>query len=113
MTYDGLLGITASWAAILTAVVATVAYGRFLWAQNSQRWIVERHLRSEKQAALDSGQRTVLHLMARLSLTEAEVLSAAFRSNKISPVVGVNDEGRADTLLFEYSGEDLPAPKKF
>ena len=54
-----------------------------------------------------------MHLMARLSLTEAEVLSAAFRSNKISPVVGVNDEGRADTLLFEYSGEDLPAPKKF
>lgn len=54
-----------------------------------------------------------MHLMARLSLTEAEVLSAAFRSKKISPVVGVDDKGRADKLLFEYSGEDLPVPKKF
>ncbi len=106
MTYGQLLVITANWAAILTAVVATTAYGRYLCIQVSQRHVVEKHLRSEKATGKNSGKRTVLHLMANLSLTETEVLSAAFRSKKVSPAVSVDEVGRADALLFEYTGPD-------
>ena len=113
MDYGQILGMTANWAAILTAVVATTAYGRYLCNQIAQRGALERHLRSEKASAEDSGKRTVLHLMATLSLTESEVLNAAFRSKKVDPAVGVDEKGRADTLMFEYSGSDLPLPSKF
>jgi len=113
MKYDDLLGVTANWAAILTAVIATVAYGRFLYAQASQRRALEKYLRSEKERAVDSGRRTVKHLMANLSLTESEVLGAAFRSSKVDPAVSVNEKGHADNLLFEYTGKDLPIPKTF
>jgi hypothetical protein len=47
------------------------------------------------------------NLMAQLSLTEPEVLSAAFRSKKISPAVSADNKGRADILMFEYTGPDL------
>jgi hypothetical protein len=113
MTYSEILSVTSNWAAILTAVVATTAYGRYLWVQLSQRRTLEGHLRKEKISGVGSGKRTVMHLMANLALTESEVLSAAFRSKKISPVVGVDDKGRADTLLFEYTGEDLVTRTKF
>ncbi|KZM50183.1 hypothetical protein [Labrenzia sp. OB1] len=112
MAYNEGLGIVANWAAILTAVVATTAYGRFLYQQIRQRRALENHLRSEMGAGRDSGKRTVLHLMAALSLTEAEVLSAAFRSRKISPAIITDTKGRADGLLFVYDGPDAPIPKK-
>lgn len=44
----------------------------------------------------------MLHLMARLSMTEAEVLDAAFWSPKVRPVLTEDDQGRADRILFEY-----------
>ena len=113
MDYGQILGITANWAAILTAVVATTAYGRYLCNQIAQRRALENYLRSEKTTGGDSGQRTVLHLMANLSLTESEVLSSAFRSKKVSPAVSVDERGRADTLMFQYTGSDLPLPTKF
>ena len=113
MNYQVQLGIVANWAAILTAVIATIAYGRFLHAQFSQKNALENYLRTEKETAIDGGQRTVLHLMSNLSLTEAEVLSAAFRSKKIHPAVSVDEKGHADRIMFEYSGTDLRIPEKF
>ncbi|WP_299809453.1 hypothetical protein [uncultured Roseibium sp.] len=113
MTYNEILGAVANWAAILTAVVATTAYGRFLYQQHRQTRALEKHLKMEMASGKDTGKRTVLHLMAALSLTETEVLSAAFRSRKVSPAIITDAKGRADGLMFVYDGPDAPIPKKF
>jgi hypothetical protein len=79
MSYTHVLEITSHWAAILTAVVAVVAYVRYRWGIHSKLIQLENYLKAEKAAARDKGQRTILHLMARLGLTEAEVLASKLR----------------------------------
>ena len=83
MSYTHVLEITAPWAAILTALVAAGAYVLYRWDIYSKRTELENYLKAEKAAARDKGQRTILHLMARLGLTESEVLQASFGSKHI------------------------------
>ena len=111
--YQSLLGIASDWAAILTAAVATLAYGRFLLAQHRRKRALELYLREEKLMGVDEARRTILHLMANLSMTEAEVLHAGFQSKLVRAVPGVDEQGRAVRLYFEYTGGDLPPPTKF
>lgn len=113
MTYDSALEIAANWAAILTALVATVAYWRFVCAQWARQVALEGHLREAKLAGQDLGRRTVMHLMANLAMTEAEVLHAGFQSKKIIVSAGADEHGRAGRLYFEYCGKDVLAPRKF
>jgi hypothetical protein len=107
LAYSNSLEVAANWAAILTACPAAVAYARFVGAQWLRRRKLEAHLREEKSACHDHGRRTVVHLMANLAMTEAEVLQAGFQSGKIQVVPGTDDQGRAVRLYFEYSGDDL------
>jgi hypothetical protein len=113
MAYADVLEITANWAAILTAIVATVAYISFAGAQWLRRRALEAHLREEKRSGHDNGRRTVMHLMANLAMTEVEVLQAGFQSGKIKVVSGTDDQGRSVRLYFEYSGKDIPVPRRF
>ena len=113
MAYANILEIAANWAAIITAGVATVAYFRFIGAQRVRRRALETHLRGEKLSGHDNGRRTLMHLMANLAMTEAEVLHAGFRSKKIEVIPGIDDQGRAVRLYFEYSGDDVPLPRRF
>lgn len=103
MSYMSVLEITSHWAAILTSAVAVLAYGRYLLERRQKRLRLERYLESEKREARDRGQRTVLHLVAQLGMTETEIVDAAFRSRHVRRVVGVDDDGRASVLLFEYA----------
>jgi hypothetical protein len=112
MNYEEMLEITANWAAILTAMVATLAYFGFVRAQWRRRRALERYLRDEKLSGRDDGRRTVVHLMANLAMTEAEVLHAGFHSRKIKSVPGIDDQGRAIRIYFEYDGSDVPPPRK-
>lgn len=102
MTYEKLLGVASHWAAILTAAVAVGAYGRYLYDRRLKRRRLEKYLEAEKEAGTDQGRRTVMHLVARLGMTESEIVDAAFRSRHVSRVVGVDERGWADTLLLEY-----------
>lgn len=113
MKYDGALEIAANWAAILTALVAIIAYCRFFCAEWARRAALERHLKEEKLASQDQGQRTVMHLMANLAMTEAEVLHAGFQSKKITVASGTDEHGRTVRLYFEYCGKDVPAKRRF
>ena len=106
------LTVVANLAAILTAIVATIAYGKFLLAQRRRRRALEDYLREDKCMG-DLQRHTVMHLMAHLSMTEAEVLQAGFQSTKVRAVPGTDDQGRADRIYFEYCGADLAAPTKF
>ncbi|MGO4167959.1 hypothetical protein [uncultured Novosphingobium sp.] len=105
--------MASDWAAILTALVATVAYGRYWLAQRACREALETYLKEEKRRATDEGRRSVMHLMANLAMTEAEVLHAGFRSDRIKAVPGVDERGRAVRLYFEYVAKDLPMSNRF
>ncbi len=102
MTYSRVLEVTSHWAAILTAGVAVWAYGRYLYERHQKRLRLEAHLKAEKKAGHDEGQRTILHLVAQLGMTETEVVDAAFRSKCIRRVVSTDEKGHASALLLEY-----------
>lgn len=107
MTYDRFLEIAGNWAAIVTAAVAAVAYGSYRWDRYKKRRRLEEHLRQEKERGHDQGQRSILHLMAELRMTESGVLDAAFRSKKVRCVTKVDEQFQAKALMFEYVDEAL------
>lgn len=107
MTYSRILETTSHWAAILTAGVAVWAYGCYLYERRQKRLRLEKYLKAEKDVGGDKGQRTVLLLVARLGMTETEVVDAAFRSNCIRRLVSSDSKGHAETLMLEYD----PNPK--
>lgn len=97
------LSTAADVSAIATAIVATVAYFGFLVSKSARKGRLERYLKSQKGEAKDRGQRSVLHLMAKLKMTEAEILSASFGSNRIRAKVRADpDTGTASVLFFEF-----------
>jgi hypothetical protein len=106
MSFEKSLEVAANFAAVITACVALFAYCNYRWEQRGRRVRLERHLKEEKELGWDQGQRTVTHLMAQLGMTEAEVLHAAFQSDLVRRATVVDDQGRADALLFEYDSDD-------
>ncbi len=56
-----------------------------------------------KQSWAVRGQRSLLHLMANVGMTEAELIQASFRSKHIKRKIAPdNKTGRADALLLEW-----------
>ena len=104
MNYLTWLEIMAHWAAILTAFVAVVAYGKYLIERSRKRRALETFLKAEKASAKDKGQRSLMHLAARLSMTEQDLMDSAFRSSKITTRVAADGQGFADRMLLEYTG---------
>jgi len=105
MPYDRVLEIVGNSAAVLTAIVATFGYGRYHFERVLKRRQLEAHLREEKAARHDGGRRTVLQLMARLRMTQGDVLDAAFRSRKVRAGEAADDLGRMEDLVFEYADD--------
>jgi len=103
-TWESCLGVVANVAAILTAIVAVLFYAQYQWTRRDKLKRLERHLKAEKAKGADKGQRTILHLVANLSMPESDVLDAAFRSKHVRCVTDSDAKGRVALLLFEYSG---------
>ena len=82
--------------------VVRITWLGYLHDRCKRRRRLERYLLTEKLAGHDRGQRTVLHLVAHLGMTEVEIVDVALRSRHIRRVVGKDERGRAETLLFEY-----------
>ena len=60
------------------------------------------NLKAEKAKRKDKGQRTILHLIAKLGMTESQILEASFRSGKIARRVAEdNKTERASEILLE------------
>lgn len=87
---------------VVTGVLAVGTVVLYKWGMWRKRCKLENYLKAEKESAVDHGQRSVLHLMARLGLTESELLSASFRSNVIKRRLTSGKDGKADHILFEY-----------
>lgn len=107
--------MVADIAAIATAVVAGWAYFAFRYRRRRKRERLEQYLLEEAQQTMgdDLGRRSVTHLMARVGMTEADILDAAFDSRHIERSVTTDpDTGRAGALMLSYSGPLWP-PKPF
>lgn len=97
------LGIIANLAAILTAVIAVFGYSVYRWDRRKQRQQLEKYLREEKEKKVDHGQRSLLHLMVNVGMTESELIQASFRSKNIVRKIAKDEEtGRAGALLLEW-----------
>jgi hypothetical protein len=98
------LEVAANISQVITGVIAVwaiLAYEYRIW---SKRTKLEEYLKAEKATGTDKGQHTALHLMAKLGLTQDEVLQASFRSKVIARRLKVGDDGLASQILFEYIG---------
>lgn len=103
MTYSQRLEIIAHWSAVLTSVVALSAYGLYLYERRQKRVRLEKYLKLEKETGAGEGLRTLVHLSARLGMTETELVDAAFRSKHIIRKVSVDKAGHASKMLLGYS----------
>lgn len=92
----------ADLASLVTAAVAGLAVGKHYWDKCARRRKLESYLVGQKLGSQDKGQRSLIHLVAALSMTEAQLLEAAFSSKKIRiRRKSDDDSGLATTLLFE------------
>jgi hypothetical protein len=97
------LGNIANVSAILTAFIAIFGYCYYQSDRYKKCKLLEDYLKAEKQASKDQGQRSLLHLMAKVGMTEAELIQASFRSKHISRKIAKDPEtGYANTLLLEW-----------
>jgi hypothetical protein len=92
------LGAAANVAAVITAIVATLAYGRFLCERRRKRQRLETYLKSDAQ----KGGRSLLDLATTLGMTEAEIIDAAFRSQCIRRTATTDLMGSPSKMLLEY-----------
>jgi hypothetical protein len=103
------LNTVSNVASILTALIAAVASLLFWRDRRSKRTRLERYLKREKATNPSQCCHTVIHLMAKLGLTEEEILHASFCSRHIIHKSRKDaDTDLATQLLFEYS----ETPKK-
>jgi len=99
------LELWAQLAAIFTALLAVFGYGKYQFGLYRKREQLESYLKIEKITATGNnrGQRSILHLMAKLGMTEAEILQASFNSKSIIRRTAQNPvNNRAEALLLEY-----------
>ena len=105
MTYAEILSVLGSWAAILTALIAVFGYLVYRNDGYQKRLRLEKYLKNEKQAGSDKGQRSSLHLIAKLGLTEDEILQSSFRSKHIARRVAKDKETwLANVIFYEWTG---------
>ena len=102
--YQRVMGIAANWAQILTAVVAVIFYVQYLWERCQKQARLESYLKEEK-AKGDKGQRSLPHLVARLGMSESDILDAAFRSKRVHRVTDKDEDGFATKVMLVYIGE--------
>lgn len=95
----------ANLASIATAALAAGATIYFWCDSKRKREKLEKYMKEEKAnpRSKQSGKHSVVHLMAKLSLTESEVLHAAFRSSTIQTLAAKDDDtGLASEILLEH-----------
>lgn len=106
------LEVVANIASIVTAIVVAAAWIFYQIQLRKKRSALVDHLKAEKEKKIDKGQRSVLHLMRNLAMSEDDVLKAAFDSKHIEPKEKPGPGGFAETLLFEYTETPRSKPRK-
>ena len=87
------------------AVVGIYGYTRYRYDLCRKSKGLEKYLRDEKTQSkgADKGQRSILHIIRYVGLTEDEIIQASFRNPRIARRVTTDHQtGLARDLLFEY-----------
>jgi hypothetical protein len=95
-----MFGLIANGAAIVTAVIAALAFAQFHWARRSRRVRLERTLKRGVRER--KPWRTVLGLAIELGIPEAEIVDASYRSRKIDRLPLNDFNGAAVKMLLAY-----------
>lgn len=102
-------------AGTLTAVVAVWAWGQYQFGRWNRRDRLEKYLARERPGRRDEGDmgaRTVLHLVAELKMSEADIMDAAFRSGLIECVkVPDRQTGRTTEVMLKL--RDAETSRRF
>lgn len=101
------LEMAANISAILTPIVGVFLWWQYQWSFCRKRRRLKSYLKAEKDKAKDQGQRSLLHLMVKVGLTESEILQASFRSHHIKRLETIDPKTHlAERILFEYTETD-------
>ena len=104
MLVKDIVEFIAAMAAVVTSVVAVVAYGSYRRDRSLRRRRLETFLREAKGTTKESF--SVLELMAMLRMTESQIMDAAFESDRVRCPFPAYWNGPAESLLLEY--EETP-----
>jgi hypothetical protein len=99
-----IIELIAASAAVITSAVAVIAYTRYLLERRARRRQLEEFLRWERSPTKQAF--SVLELMAVLRMTEAQIMEAAFASERVRCPFPAYWNGPAESLLFRYEETD-------
>ena len=83
-------------------LVGVYAYGKYMCDRRKKDRKLICHLKKEKEKENNKGQRTIVHLMARVGLTKDEILQASYRNHQIYRTIKKGEDGFGEQVLFEY-----------
>lgn len=90
-------------AGILAVILTVILASKKRIKSRSDRRKLEKYLKDAKDVPGSRGRRTTTHLVARLHLTEEEIIAAAASSKHVrSLIIPDRDTGRADDYYYEY-----------
>ena len=90
--------------AFVGACVGIYGYCHYRYSWNKKNKALVDYLKNKKASAKDGekGQQTTTHLIRYVGLTEDEILKISFGNKHIHRTVDKDDDGKANTLYFEY-----------
>ncbi len=96
-------------ASIITLIITAVATIVGLWGYFSYRFNtyqkqrkLEQYLEGQNKESRRQVQKSLLHLVRHVGLTEDEIIQISFKSKRIKRRIKKDEEGFAKSLLFEY-----------
>ena len=92
-------------AAVLTGAIAVILWLRLKGDDRKRVTRLEEYLKGEREAQ-GRYQHSATHLSARLGMTEAQVFQAAVTSIRIESLLGQDEQGFANRILFQYATGD-------
>lgn len=72
------------------------------WKKKTDALVAYLKKKKDEASGDSKGQQTAMHLIRYVGLTEDEILKISFESEHVERSVGKDDQGKADTLYFEY-----------
>ncbi len=97
-----IIAVLADIATIATGAVAVWFWFRLRGDVEKRTLRLEQYLLGERKSG-DAGQRSALHLMANLGMTEPQLFEAALRSRHIRLVPGQDQHGQANRIYFQHT----------
>ena len=89
---------------VVGAIIGVVEYWKYRRSTRKKTQALVEYLKKKKDEATEGkkGQQTATHLVRYVGLTYDEILRISFDNRRIARIVSKDEQGKADTLYFEY-----------